>query len=76
MSTQAADGEEGSRASLVNIGRPAAEPTGYGPTQVLGTAMPRRGLPLQFDGDKAHFHVWEARFLAYLKTIGLKEAML
>lgn len=38
--------------------------------------MHGRGLPPRFDGDEARYHIWEARFLAYLKTIGLKEAIL
>ncbi|RVE59116.1 hypothetical protein OJAV_G00201250 [Oryzias javanicus] len=54
----------------------AEDSTGYGPRQVLATAMHGRGLLPRFDGDEARYHIWEARFLAYLKTIGLKDAIL
>ncbi|CAL9692762.1 unnamed protein product [Knipowitschia caucasica] len=56
--------------------RHAEESTGYGPRQAPSTALHGRGLPPRFDGDEARYHIWEARFLAYLKTIGLKDAIL
>lgn len=54
----------------------SAEPTAYGPGSVASTATDGRGLPPRFDGNEALYHIWEGRFLAYLKTIGLKDAVL
>lgn len=77
MSTEPMDPGGGAGASRVSNRAPAtAEPTGYGPRQVPSTAMHGRGLPPRFDGEEARYHIWEARFLAYLKTIGLKDAIL
>ncbi|KAL6461003.1 hypothetical protein MHYP_G00309690 [Metynnis hypsauchen] len=77
MSTQP-EGSRGESAShrANNERSTAAESTGYGPRHVPGTAMHGRGLPPRFDGDEARYHIWEARFSAYLKTIGLKDAVL
>ncbi|XP_078801721.1 uncharacterized protein LOC111947334 [Oryzias latipes] len=61
-------------------GRPPTSPISKtatdGPSRMLSTAIHGRGLPPRFDGDEARYHIWEARFLAYLKTLGLKEAII
>lgn len=77
MSTEATTSGGGAGASRApNRAHAADEPTGCGPRQVPITAMHGRGLPPKFDGDEARYHIWEARFLAYLKTIGLRDAIL
>ncbi|KAF7214567.1 putative LOC107376767-like protein [Nothobranchius furzeri] len=50
--------------------------TGYGPRQVPDTVVHGRGLPPWFHGEEARYHISEKRFLAYMKTIGLKEVIL
>ncbi|XP_028291069.1 uncharacterized protein LOC114478151 [Gouania willdenowi] len=50
----------------------AEHATGYGPRHSTGGRWHR----LVFDGDENHYEIWEVKFLAYLRTLGLKDTIL
>ena len=49
-----------------------ATSTGYGPRRDNGSRWSR----LLFDGDETKYEIWETKFLGYLHTLGLKDAIL
>lgn len=49
-----------------------AAPTGYGPRKEFGSRWNR----LCFDGDEKNYELWETKFLAHLRLLGLKSTIL
>ncbi|XP_067228708.1 uncharacterized protein [Chanodichthys erythropterus] len=49
-----------------------AAPTGYGPSKEFGNRWNR----LCFDGDEKNYELWETKFLAHLRLLGLKSTIL
>ena len=47
--------------------------TGYGPSRSDNVS---RWSRLLFDGDETKYEIWETKFLGYLHTLGLKDAIL
>ena len=50
-----------------------ATSTGYGPSRRDNGS---RWSRLLFDGDETKYEIWETKFLAYLHTLSLKDAIL
>ena len=50
-----------------------ATSTGYGPSRRDNRSWWSR---LLFDGDETKYEIWETKFLGYLHTLGLKDAIL
>ena len=69
-------GTSGESSRMAGETAAAREPAGYGPRHAQNAHIYGRGPPPRFDRDEARYHIWEARFLAYLKTICLKETIL
>lgn len=49
-----------------------AAPTGYGPSKEFGNRWNR----LCFDGEEKNYELWETKFLAHLRLLGLKSIIL
>lgn len=57
---------------LSNMSTEQENATGYGPRHRTGGRWDR----LVFNGDENNYELWEVKFLAYLRTLGLKDTIL